>query len=214
MKWLHILKLDQCFGEGELVWFLRVKKEKKYTGSPSVVALSMAPTEGNGPYSNSLKDEGYERFKCTDTRGRKGQKREAGEGWRGPIPCLIESPFRTANTSLKNKGRKKKRAACCSYSIMKHRKPRECICFITSTEHPSVSPKEAGGSFVIYDNCSLQKCKYIMTIISRDVRTLSNVTFHQMRAEKLLKLKCVWCWQSERGWMWCQNTCTFTHEWM
>lgn len=107
MKWLHILKLDQCFGEGELVWFLRVKKEKKYTGSPSVVALSMAPTEGNGPYSNSLKDEGYERFKCTDTRGRKGQKREAGEGWRGPIPCLIESPFRTASTSLKNKGRKK-----------------------------------------------------------------------------------------------------------
>lgn len=107
MKWLHILKLDQCFGEGELVWFLRVKKEKKYTGSPSVVALSMAPTEGNSPYSNSLKDEGYERFKCTDTRGRKGQKREAGEGWRGPIPCLIESPFRTASTSLKNKGRKK-----------------------------------------------------------------------------------------------------------
>lgn len=101
MKCLYILKVDQCLGEGELVWFLWVKKEKKYTGSPSVVALSMAPTEGN--------DEGYERFKCTDTRGRKGQKREAGEGWRGPIPCLIESPFRTASTSLKNKGRKKKK---------------------------------------------------------------------------------------------------------
>lgn len=148
----------------------------------------------------------HKREEGTKKRGRGGMERPHS------MPHWV--PIQNSQHFIKKQRQKKKRAACCSYSITKHRKPRECICFITSTEHPSVSPKEAGGNFVIYDNCSLQKCKYIMTIISRDIRTLSNVTFHQMRAEKLLKLKCVWCWQSERGGIWCQNTCTFTHEWM
>lgn len=139
---------------------LRVQREKDSPGNPSIVALSTALTEGNGPYSNPLKDEGYKRFKCTETSGRKRQKK-AGEGWRGPILRLIESSLGTAGTSLKNEGvfcrnkKKKKRAVCCSYSIMTHREPRDCICFIATTEHSSVSPKEVGHKFVIYDNCFL-----------------------------------------------------------
>lgn len=82
---------------------LRVQREKDSPGNPSIVALSTALTEGNGPYSNPLKDEGYKRFKCTETSGRKRQKK-AGEGWRGPILRLIESSLGTAGTSLKNEG--------------------------------------------------------------------------------------------------------------
>ena len=131
------------------------------------MAVSTALTEGNGPYSNPLKHEGYERFKCTETSGvEETKKKKQGEVWRGPILRLIESSFGTAGTSLKNDGvfsrETRIRAACCSYSITRKREPGECICFIATTEQPSVSPKEAGHTFVIYDNCFLQKSVNIL----------------------------------------------------
>lgn len=58
-----------------LVW---IQREGKSPGSSSIVAVSMAPTEGNGPYSNPLKDEGYKRFKCTEAMGRTRQKNRQG----------------------------------------------------------------------------------------------------------------------------------------
>lgn len=91
-------------------------------------------------------------------------KKEAGEGWRGPILRLIESSFGTADTSLKNevvfcKEQTKKRPACCSYSITTQRNPRSVFAFIATTEHPSASLKEAGHKCVIYDNCFLSFSK-------------------------------------------------------
>ena len=67
-----------------------VQREKKYLGSPFIVAVSMALTEGNGPYSNPLKDEGYKRFKCTETRGRTRQKKRQGrDGEAHPTPHWV-----------------------------------------------------------------------------------------------------------------------------
>lgn len=61
------------------------KNGKKYPGNPSVVAVSMALTEGNGPYSNPLKDEGYKRLKSTETSGRKRQKKRQGSVGEAPF---------------------------------------------------------------------------------------------------------------------------------
>lgn len=47
--------------------------------------------------------------------------------------------------------------------------------------------RQAGLKYVIYDKCFLQKCKYLMTIISREARTACCNVFYQMRAEKSLK---------------------------
>lgn len=52
-------------------------------------------------------------------------KKEAGEGWRGPIPHLIESSFGKAGTSLKNEGvfcrnKKKKNNKKCRLFILHH----------------------------------------------------------------------------------------------
>lgn len=114
-----------------------VERERKSTqASPSIEAASMASTGGNGPYSNPLKDEGYKRFKCTETRGRKGAteratERGAEEGWKGPIPRLIESSFGTAGASLKKESifPRNKRPRVVRTSSWRCRSPRECICF-------------------------------------------------------------------------------------
>lgn len=67
------------------------KERKSNQANPSIVVVSMALTEGNGPYSNPLKDEGYKRFKCTETRGRKRQKRRSRGGMERPhsTPHLV-----------------------------------------------------------------------------------------------------------------------------
>lgn len=59
-----------------VVLSLGSNRGKMYPGNPSVVAVRMALTEGNGPYSNPLKDEWYTRFKSTETSGRKRQKKK------------------------------------------------------------------------------------------------------------------------------------------
>ena len=123
-----------------------------------------------------------------DERGGRDKKKEAGEVWRGPILRLIESSFGTAGTSLKNDGvfsrETRIRAACCSYSITRKREPGECICFIATTEQPSVSPKEAGHTFVIYDNCFLQKSVNILWWLfpggGEQTPCSPDATFHQM----------------------------------
>lgn len=152
-----------------------VQREKKCSGSPSIVAASMALTEGNGPYSNPLKDEGYKRFKCRETRGRKRQKEEAGEGWRGPILRLIESSFGTAGTSLKNEGvfrGNQKKGPLVVHTPSRRTESPESIFVLSQPQSTrAYLLKEEGHKFVIYDNCFLQKCKYIMTIISGGAHT-------------------------------------------
>lgn len=113
---------------------VRAQMEKKGPGKPSIVAVSSALTEGNGPYSNPLKDEGYKRFRCTETSGRKRQKKRQGRDGEAPVLRLIESSFTTASTSLKNQGvfqssnnkkkkeKEKRRGPACSYSITNTRR--------------------------------------------------------------------------------------------
>lgn len=85
VKCKYVLKLYSCLhGLYDTCVCLCVQREKKYSGSPSIVAVSMALTEGNGPYSNPLKDEGYKRFKCTETRGGKRQKKRGRGGMERP----------------------------------------------------------------------------------------------------------------------------------
>lgn len=101
-----------------------------------------------------------------DGQGGRDKKKRQGEVWRGPILRLIESSFETAGTSLKNDGvfsrNKNQGRLLFVLHHKKKRKPGECICFIATTEQPSVSPKEAGRTFVIYDNCFLQKTVNIL----------------------------------------------------
>lgn len=66
-----------------------MKKEKKYTGSPSVVALSMAPTQGNGPYSNSLKDEGYKGSNAQTQEGGRNKKERQGRDGEAPFHASL-----------------------------------------------------------------------------------------------------------------------------
>lgn len=75
-----------------------------------------------------------------DEREEETKKGEAGEGWRGPIPRLIESSFGTASTSLKNEGvfRNKKKAILVVHTPSRCTESSESV-FVLSTEHPSVS---------------------------------------------------------------------------
>lgn len=95
---MHV-EIVQVFGW--LLWYLCiclwVQIEKKYPGSPSIVAVSMALTEGNGPYSNPLKDEGYKRFKRTDEREEQTKKRGRGG---------MERPHSTPHWVLIRNGRR------------------------------------------------------------------------------------------------------------
>lgn len=98
-------------------------------------------------------------------------KKEAGEGWRGPILRLIESSFRTAGTSLKNegvfRGNKKKKGALVVHTPSRRTESPESVFVLSQPQSTrAYLLKEEGRKFVIYDNCFLQKCKYIMTIIS------------------------------------------------
>lgn len=122
--------------------------------------------------------------------GGKRQKKRQGEVWRGPILRLIESSFETAGTSLKNDGvfsrNKNQGRLLFVLHHKKKRKPGECICFIATTEQPSVSPKEAGRTFVIYDNCFLQKTVNILWwlfpggVRGEQTSRSPYATFHQM----------------------------------
>ena len=140
-------------------------------------------------------------------------------GMRGPILRLIESSFGTAGTSLKNDGvfsrETRIRAACCSYSITRKREPGECICFIATTEQPSVSPKEAGHTFVIYDNCFLQKSVNILWWLfpgGGGSRNRAAPTRRFIRwGREIARARCIWRRWSERGGIWCQNSCSFTN---
>lgn len=118
------------------------------------------------------------------TRGWKAQRRAGGRDkkrGRG----VLERPHSMPHWVLIQNGRhlikkrrrllqipkKKKEELLVHTPSQSYREPKESICFITTTEHPSTSLREAGLKFVIYDNCFLQKCKYLMTIISREAHT-------------------------------------------
>ena len=62
------------------------KRRKKCPGNSSVLAVSTALTEGNGPYSNPLKDEGHKRFKMhRDEREEETKQRGRGVLKRPPF---------------------------------------------------------------------------------------------------------------------------------
>lgn len=100
--------------------------------------------------------------------GGSDKKKKAGERWRGPILCLIESSFRTVGTSLKNQGvfcrykkkRKKKRATCSE--LHHHRTESPKSLFVLSQPQGTQArlwEKMGPQILVIYDNCFLRKCK-------------------------------------------------------
>lgn len=51
---------------------LRAQREKRYPGSPSIVAVSTALTEGNGPSSNPLKEVQMHRDEREDETKKRG----------------------------------------------------------------------------------------------------------------------------------------------
>lgn len=153
--------------------------------------------------------------------GGKRQKMRQGEVWRGPILRLIESSFETAGTSLKNDGvfsrNKNQGRLLFVLHHKKKRKPGECICFIATTEQPSVSPKEAGRTFVIYDNCFLPKTVNILWWLFPEGwggnRHRAAPTRRFIRwGREIAQAQCIWRRWSERGGIWCQNSCSFTNE--
>lgn len=101
-----------------------------------------------------------------DGQGGRDKKRGRGRYGEAPFYASLSPSFGTAGTSLKNDGvfsrNKNQGRLLFVLHHKKKRKPGECICFIATTEQPSVSPKEAGRTFVIYDNCFLQKTVNIL----------------------------------------------------